>query len=220
MNLPNAITIGRVLLVPCVFWLVATGHDVYAFVLFVIAGVSDALDGFIAKRWNMESELGAYLDPLADKLLIVSVFVAMAAIGSLPLWLVTVVVTRDLLIIAAVLLAWLMNHPVAIRPFQISKATTFAQIFLAATVMAERAFSLGLGELVTVLVWITGVLTALSLATYLWAWLQHMGRRGETSAPSATVRSELLSPGRDPAPRLPTAVGSEPANRSMADPQV
>ena len=81
LNLPNLITVGRVILVPVVFWLLITGQTEWAFIVFIIAGVSDAVDGYLAKTFNWKTELGAYLDPLADKLLIVSIFLALVTAG-------------------------------------------------------------------------------------------------------------------------------------------
>ena len=95
MSIPNFITLGRVFLVPVVFWLVLSGRIQAAFVLFVVAGISDAVDGFLAKRFGWQTELGSYLDPLADKLLIVSIFIAMGVLGTLPSWLVIAVVSRS-----------------------------------------------------------------------------------------------------------------------------
>ena len=129
---------------PAVFWLLVTGQTKRAFVLFIIAGVSDAVDGFLAKRFGWQTELGAYLDPLADKLLIVSIFLALGVDGKLPLWLVIAVVSRDILIVIAVVLSWLLGNPVRIRPLIVSKANTVAQIVLAATVLADEGFGLGL----------------------------------------------------------------------------
>src|SRR5205085_1885968 len=93
-----------------------------AFVVFLCAGISDAVDGFLAKRFNWRTELGSYLDPLADKLLIVSIFIALGVRNELPLWLVIAVVSRDILLVAAVLLAWLLDKPVRIKPLAVSKA--------------------------------------------------------------------------------------------------
>ncbi len=90
---------------PIVFWLLLQGQTQMAFVLFVIAGISDGVDGFLAKRYGWTTELGAYLDPLADKLLIVSIFVALGVKGALPSWLVIAVVSRDILIVTGVVLA-------------------------------------------------------------------------------------------------------------------
>ena len=84
MNIPNLITLGRILLVPIVVWAIASGAMWIAFVLFLAAGVSDAIDGFLAKRFNMTTELGAYLDPLADKALIVSIYLTLGINGSDP----------------------------------------------------------------------------------------------------------------------------------------
>ncbi len=174
MNLPNLITLGRVILVPIVFWLLVSGETQAAFFVFLLAGVSDAVDGFIAKHFDQSTELGAYLDPLADKLLIVSIFVALGVRGALPSWLVIAVVSRDILIVLGVMLSWLLDHPMRISPFVVSKANTVAQIVLAGTVLADDGFGLGLETFRIALVWITGVLTVASLAAYLRAWLRHM----------------------------------------------
>jgi cardiolipin synthase len=174
LNIPNLITLGRVILVPVVFWLLVSGKPQAAFVAFVLAGLSDAIDGYLAKRYGWTTELGAYLDPLADKLLIVSMFVALGVRDALPSWLVIAVVTRDFLIIAGVMLSWLLDHPVRIRPFAVSKANTLVQLLLLATVLADEGFALGLAGPRTVLIWLTAVLTLASLAAYLRAWLRHM----------------------------------------------
>ena len=174
LNIPNVITLGRALLVPVVFWLMLTGRFQGAFFLFVLAGLSDAVDGYLAKRFHWETELGAYLAPLADKLLVACVFIAMGWLGELPSWLVIGVVSRDLLIIIAVMLAWLLGRPLRIKPLAVSKANTVAQLALAATVLADAGFQLGLGWLREALVLVTAGLTLASLAAYMRAWLHHM----------------------------------------------
>jgi cardiolipin synthase len=179
INIPNFITLGRVMSVPVIFWLLLTGRTQLAFLIFVLAGVSDAIDGYLAKRFDWRTELGAYLDPLADKLLIVSIYIALGVRGELPLWLIIMVVSRDILIVVAVLLSWLMDQPVVIKPLAVSKANTVAQIVLAATVLADDGFALGLQTLRWALVWITGALTLLSLAAYLKAWFMHMGEAAD-----------------------------------------
>src|SRR5262245_65938680 len=88
LNLPNLITIARILLVPVIVWAIGSGEMLAAFILFLAAGVSDAIDGFLAKRFGMASELGSYLDPLADKALIVSIYLALGINDELPRWLV------------------------------------------------------------------------------------------------------------------------------------
>lgn len=174
LNIPNFITVGRVILVPVVFWLLVSGRVQAAFFAFVVAGISDGIDGFLAKRYGWTTELGAYLDPLADKLLLVSIFVAMGVMGELPSWLVIGVVTRDIMIVAAVMLSWLMDNPVRIRPLWISKTNTAAQLILASTVLADLGFGLGLVQVRTVLVWFAAITTVASLAAYMSAWHRHM----------------------------------------------
>lgn len=174
MSIPNFITLGRVILVPVVFWLLLTGELRAAFLAFVIAGISDAVDGFLAKRFGWETELGAYLDPLADKLLIVCIFIALGVTGRLPSWLVILVVSRDVLIIIGVVLSWLLDHPTPMKPLAVSKMNTVVQIVLAATVLADEAFSLRLNGPVQLLVLLTAITTLASLGTYLRVWLRHM----------------------------------------------
>jgi cardiolipin synthase len=183
LSIPNFISLGRVFLVPIVFWLVVTGQLQAAFVAFVIAGVSDAVDGFLAKRYGWETELGAYLDPIADKLLIVSIFVALGVRDFLPSWLVIAVVSRDILIVIGIMLTWLLGNPARVRPLAVSKANTVAQIVLAATVLADQGFDLGLARTRIILVWVTGALTLASLAAYMRAWHRHMS--GVESKPDA-----------------------------------
>ncbi len=100
VTIPNLLTVLRFLLVPVVVWAIADGHHILAFAVFVIAGFTDGLDGFIAKKWNLSSRLGAYLDPLADKALLVSIFVALGVTGAIPVWLVVAVVSPGVTVIA------------------------------------------------------------------------------------------------------------------------
>ena len=182
VTIPNFITIFRFLLVPAVVWALVSGNVEWALVCFVVAGVSDAVDGFIARQFDQRSELGAYLDPMADKILLVSVFLVLGFMGELPLWLVIAAVSRDLLIVAAVMLSSLMSHPVAMKPLFVSKANTAVQIGLAIVVLAELAFATVFGPLRWALVILSGLLTVASAAAYLVQWLRHMGRYEETGS--------------------------------------
>lgn len=170
---------------PMVIWLMLDGRMQMAFLLFIVAGLSDGLDGFLAKRYGWQTELGAYLDPLADKALLVSIYVVLGQFSHLPVWLVITVVSRDILIIGAILLSWILARPVPMRPLMISKANTVGQIVLAAMVLGDLGFSLGLEQGVAVMVWLTGGLTILSAATYLVNWLTHMASYEE---PRQTIR--------------------------------
>ncbi|HEY8277297.1 MAG TPA: CDP-alcohol phosphatidyltransferase family protein [Methyloceanibacter sp.] len=183
MNIPNTLTLARIVLVPLVVWLIITHENLAAFVLFLLAGLSDAADGYLAKRYGWRTELGAYLDPIADKALLVSIYVTLGFAGHLPAWLVIAVVSRDILIVGAVLLSWMLSRPMSLHPILISKANTFSQIVLAGLVLAELGLGLGLEELVEVCVWITGALTILSAAAYFWAWLTHMASYEPAPAP-------------------------------------
>src|SRR5450830_1613361 len=141
LNIPNLITLGRILLVPIVVWAIASGTMWIAFVLFVGAGVSDAVDGFLAKRFNMTTVLGAYLDPLADKALIVSIYLTLGINGFIPRWLVIMVVSRDIMIVGAFMLSWLVGAPLKVKPLLVSKLNTVAQIVFASVVLGSLGFN-------------------------------------------------------------------------------
>jgi cardiolipin synthase len=175
VNLPNLITLARILSVPVVVWAIAAHEMLFAFLLFGAAGISDAVDGFLAKRFGMKSELGAYLDPLADKVLIVSIYVALGIAGYAPRWLVILVVSRDLMIVGAVLLSWLMDRPLAIRPLLVSKLNTVAQIVFAGLVLGSLGLAFDLGWVIPVMMAVVAALTLLSVAAYVRDWVRHMG---------------------------------------------
>jgi cardiolipin synthase (CMP-forming) len=185
MGLANWLTVLRILLIPVFVSLLVYRQRGPALVVFLAAALTDLLDGYVARQRGSQSRLGAFLDPLADKLLLVSIFIALGVRNELPLWLVIAVVSRDILIIAAVLLAWLLDLPVRIKPLAVSKANTVAQIVLAATVLADEAFAFGLVTTRLVMVWITGALTLISLAAYLRAWFMHMTGAEGHSPPDA-----------------------------------
>jgi cardiolipin synthase len=174
LNIPNLITLGRILLVPVVVWAIASGAMWIAFVLFLAAGVSDAVDGYLAKRFRMTTELGAYLDPLADKALIVSIYLALGITGAIPRWLVILVVSRDILIVGGIMLSWLMGKPLKIKPLLVSKLNTVAQIVFACVVLGSLGFQVQADILTVVLMGLVAVLTLLSIAAYLAEWLRHM----------------------------------------------
>jgi len=174
MTIPNLITVARLLCVPALVYAMILGELQLAFGLFLAAGISDAVDGFIARHFNQRSELGTYLDPIADKLLLVSVFVMLTWLAVLPLWFLILVASRDILIVAAVLLSSLMAQPVAVKPILVSKATTAFQIALALVVLGELAFDLNLSGVGHTLLILTSALTVLSAAAYLIDWLRHM----------------------------------------------
>jgi len=173
VNLPNLISLGRLMSVPVITWLIMESRMAAAFWLFVAAGATDAIDGFIAKRFDSRTELGAYLDPLADKALLVSTYVTLGITGLLPGWLVTLVVFRDVLIIGGALLIHTLRQTLTMRPLLISKLNTAAQIALAALVLAGAGLGFAAPDLRTALCVLVTATTFLSGAAYVVAW----GRR-------------------------------------------
>ena len=174
LSIPNLITLGRILLVPIVVWAIASGAMWIAFVLFLGAGLSDAVDGYLAKRFNMTTELGAYLDPLADKALIVSIYITLGINGLIPGWLVILVVSRDIMIVGAVMLSWLLGTPVKVKPLLVSKLNTAAQIVFACVVLGTLGFAYPLPRVSLLLMAVVAALTLLSVAAYVAEWVRHM----------------------------------------------
>jgi cardiolipin synthase len=175
LSIPNLITLGRILLVPIVVWAIASPGTMWiAFVLFLVAGVSDGVDGFLAKRFGMTTVLGAYLDPLADKALIVSIYVTLGVNQLIPRWLVILVVSRDIMIIGGVMLSWLVGSPVKMKPLLVSKLNTVAQIAFACVVLGSLGFGFEVPLLTTVLMGLVAALTLLSVAAYVGGWVRHM----------------------------------------------
>jgi cardiolipin synthase len=162
--------LARLLSVPLTVWLLLVDQVVAAFWLFVAAGLSDAVDGALAKRLNASTELGRYLDPLADKALLVGVYVTLGIREHLPVWLVILVVFRDLLIVGGAVLQLLMGRATRIMPLMISKANTAAQIVLAALVLGRLALGFPPQIVIAVLIVIVAATTVLSGGTYLVEW--------------------------------------------------
>jgi cardiolipin synthase len=171
-HLPNLITLARIALVPVLILLLKDQDYATGLLVFVIAGASDALDGYLAKRLNAQSRLGAILDPVADKLLLVSTYVMLTLLGHIPFWLVLVVVFRDLLIVGGYVLYTSHAGPVKMRPSILSKLNTLMQIALATLVLAQQAAGLAWPPMVLdALVIAVLVTTVASGAHYLWSWM-------------------------------------------------
>ena len=179
MNFPNLITIGRILLVPLTIWLLISEEFAAAFFVFIIAGISDGVDGYLARVTKSQTELGAYLDPIADKALLVSVFAALGIIKILPAWLVLIVITRDILIVGGVLLAWVIGQPLTMKPLWISKINTVAQIAFVGLVLGALAIDLESRLLLIGGSFIVASFTLVSGAFYMRDWVKHMSGSGE-----------------------------------------
>ena len=179
LNIPNLISLARLICVPLTVWLILNGEILFAFWVFVSAGISDAVDGFIAKRFNLQTELGAYLDPIADKALLVSVFVTLGQAGYIESWLVLLVVFRDCLILCGAILYHFIHHDLTIEPLLISKVNTTTQFALATLVLGLTGYDIADGEIIESLVYIVAATTVLSGAAYVGIW----GMRAATMEP-------------------------------------
>lgn len=162
MNLPNVITLMRLLSVPLIVSLILSHQLMLALVVFTLAGLSDALDGFIARVFKSRTTLGAYLDPIADKALLVGVYVALGHTGLVDLWVVVLVVFRDVLIIGGILLLFVFQSSVEMKPHIISKINTVVQLGFAFFVLAQGESMLGIPHLTQFFGYIVALTTVLS----------------------------------------------------------
>src|ERR1700744_796744 len=174
VNIPNIITLGRILAVPFIVWAIASNQMEIAFAIFIIAGVSDAVDGFLAKNFNMTSELGALLDPVADKALLVSIYVSLGIWGAVPRGIVILVVSRDIMIVGAVIVSWLYGKPIPMKPLMVSKLNTVAQGLFSALVLASIGFGFNAAPYDLILMGFVTVFTLASVSLYLVEWARHM----------------------------------------------
>jgi len=169
-DIPNIITILRIGLVPPVIVALHSSNYSLALVLYFIAGVSDGLDGYLAKRFGWTSRLGSILDPLADKLLLVGTFLVLGWQGLLPVWVVAIVILRDLVILSGGIAYHFLIGNYELAPTIISKVNTFFQIALGLFVVVSAAFLAFPPWVLTSLVWIVAATSILSGAHYVWSW--------------------------------------------------
>jgi len=167
MNLPNLLTLIRVLLAPVFVIFIINKYFGWALFTFAAAGITDGLDGLIARLTHQRTELGAYLDPIADKLLTFAAFISLAIIEMIPSWLVVIVITRDVIILVGFLVMFLTDYHPKINPSLLSKMTTTCQIItilfalLAGLFPASKPFS-------TFAYYVTGIITILSGIQYVY----------------------------------------------------
>lgn len=171
MTLPNIITLARLLMVPVIVYFLVVGNYDLSFYLFVLAGISDAVDGYIAKSFNLVSALGEILDPIADKVLLVALFITLGIQEHLPAWIVILVASRDALITGAVAISPLLGVKASTRPLFLSKINTTLQIILTSVVLGTLAFELNVDNAIFVLTILVAVFTILSGGQYLLRWL-------------------------------------------------
>lgn len=167
VNAANVITFARLCAAPVAIWLALRHQLAAAFVVFAVAAASDAIDGWLARRRG-GSALGAVLDPLADKALLVSMFLVLAVMEVLPDWLVILAVFRDAVIVAGLLVMWQLAIPISVHPLWISKLNTALQLLLITVALLLRGFGLHADTLLALLVWAVAASTLASGAAYLW----------------------------------------------------
>lgn len=169
LNIPNSLTVLRIVLVPVIVILLIQGQYGKALVCFIVAGVTDGLDGLIARSLNQTTVVGAYLDPLADKALVISMFATLAIVGVIPGWLAVVVISRDCIILGGILVMTLMSVDLEIKPSFVSKINTMLQlvtIFFALLLKMDGAEKHFQGAFMFVC-WLTAIFTVISGADYL-----------------------------------------------------
>jgi cardiolipin synthase len=176
ISLPNIVTLARLLSVPLAIWLMLDGEMTIAFWIFIAAGASDAVDGYLAKRFNARTEFGAYLDPLADKTLLVATYLTLGWLGHLPSWLVILVVFRDLLIVGGALVVHALTQSFKSRPMMISKVNTALQIALVTFVLARLGLGFDDHGVTRILIVVVAASTVLSGGAYLVYWARRLAR--------------------------------------------
>lgn len=168
MNIPNSLTLLRIILVPVIVIFLIDGDYFGAMIVFVVAGITDGLDGFLARILKQKTMLGAYLDPLADKALLVSSFITLSVLGMIPGWLAVIVISRDMVILIGISLLFILSISFDVKPAFISKITTLSQILTVFLVLMSKSFPLITSyEVTVVFFWITAIVTIISGFNYL-----------------------------------------------------
>lgn len=174
-NLPNLITLGRIVAVPFVVSFLLDSEYLFAFWLFFLAGVSDGIDGYLAKKYDARTRLGAYMDPLADKLLLTAIFVTLGYREIFEPWLAVLVVSRDVSIVGAILLSSAMGYELEIKPHFVSKVNTLFQIMFMTYLLAGLGFDFVDPEWVIKGTYAVATTTVLSWLIYLNQWISILG---------------------------------------------
>ena len=173
-DIPNLISILRILLVaPTVYYLLNEEY-ILALVLFIIAGASDGVDGFLARYFRWQSRLGAILDPIGDKLLLISCYLAMGWLGHIPVSLIVLVLLRDIIIVAGAVAYHIYIEEVLIEPVLISKFNTLSQILLIVILLFDLSgvfhSDFITDSLMSNFIWLVYITTAISGVVYMWLW--------------------------------------------------
>jgi cardiolipin synthase len=177
MNIPNTLTIVRILSIPVFVICLLYDRLMIALFIFIGAGITDALDGLIARVYRQKTATGAYLDPLADKLLLATAYVVLAILGIIPSWLTVIVIARDVIIALGILILHLTSRSFEVKPFFISKTSTFSQIVTIAWALIAP-YSLFFKGLLPYLIWVTAALTCISGLQYIYIGTKYLNEKG------------------------------------------
>ena len=178
-HVPNLLSALRLLAAPAAAWAILKDHETLALAMFALAGLSDLADGFVARHWGFASRSGAWLDPIADKLLMLFCFMALLRVGAAPFWLVVLVIARDILIAAGAMLAKLFSLSLKVDPLMIGKASTVVQVGYVGILLLLLAFDRESPRLVAAAGYTVAVFIVLSFAAYTQLFLRALlfGRR-------------------------------------------
>ena len=177
--LPNAISLMRIVLVAPILMFIVQGRYGLALLLFFIAGFSDGVDGYLAKRFDWHTRIGALLDPIADKLLVGGTFITMVFTGLVPVWLAALVILRDVVIVGGATAYNILVRPVEGEPTRISKLNTALQLLFIVFVLSNAGF--GWPEQIAITVVGAGVLVTIIVSgiDYVWSWSRRAREDGE-----------------------------------------
>ncbi len=169
-HIPNILTLSRIAAAPLLIVVLRNENYEFALILFILAGLTDGLDGWIAKRFNCTSELGASLDPLADKIIIIAAYCMLTLLGAIPFWLVMLVIFRDVVIVGGYLVLTTLNGNIPMRPTLTSKTNTFLQITFVIAVLVNNTSWLFIPYLTEFLMFAVAISTVASGTQYVWVW--------------------------------------------------
>ncbi len=172
LNLPNFLTLSRILLTPFIVYAILEHQPAMALLFMAIAGLTDMLDGAIARIFNQRSTVGAYMDPLADKLMLISAIVTLYTMDQIPLFLFLAVIFRDLIIVIGAIAYEIVTHQLEMTPTITSKITTFLQIMIVLLILANAAWNILPLWMVSAVAWLTFVMTVLSGVQYMIVWME------------------------------------------------
>jgi len=179
---PNILTGLRLLAAPLLAALLLSGRPALALCVFAFAAASDVADGYLAKHYGLATRTGRYLDPAADKILMLLSYIALTMLHETPLWLTALVIGRDIMIVSGILLARVMELPLRIAPLPIGKASTAVQVAYVGAVVAMLAFGIDAPRLARAAELGVGALTLASGASYAVLWFQALARRARRVA--------------------------------------